>query len=447
MFMDVREPEASSTAITPEGGPARRDEAYPALRRSVLTCLLWEDTFYETGNRIAARIAELVPQVAPLQVAELAVEARHRMKLRRAPLFLVRELARIKGTGSLVRSTLAKVIQRPDELTEFLKIYWRDGRQPVAKAVQRGLADALQTFDAYQLAKYDRKGSVKLRDVLFLCHAKPRDTAQAETWKRLVERRLESPDTWEVALSKGADKKETFERLLRQRNLGGLAVLRNLRNMERAGVDRGLIAQRIGEGIEGALPFHFITAARRARDLQPFLEAAMLESCAGIRPIAGRTGLLVDVSASMRDPLSGRSRTRRMDAACGLAILLRELCGESLAVATFSDSVVEVAPTRGFALADAIVKSQRHRGTVLKGALLEVQASRGWSELDRVIVITDEQSRDGIADAFTPRAYVINVAPYEHGVSESQGWTRINGWSERVLDYLVELEAESSVEG
>jgi 60 kDa SS-A/Ro ribonucleoprotein len=445
-FMSASERNASSTAITHQGGPAKREDGYPALRRTVLTCLLWENTFYETGSRIAARIAELVPQVPPAQVAALAVEARDRMKLRRAPLLLVRELARIKGNGSLVRSTMARVIQRADELSEFLEIYWRDGRQPLAKAVQRGLADALQTFDAYQLAKYNRKGSVKLRDVLFLCHAKPKDAAQAETWKKLVERRLESPDTWEVALSKGADKKETFERLLRERKLGGLAVLRNIRQMARAGVDRSLIAQRLGEGIEGALPFHFVTATRRARDMEPFLEAVMLKSCGDMKQIPGRTGLLVDVSASMKDPLSTRSRTMRIDAASGLAILLRELCGESLQIATFSNSVVGVAPQRGFALAAGVRASQRPRGTVLKGALEELRALEAWSELDRLIVITDEQSQDGIADAFTPRAYVINVAPYEHGVTTSQGWTRIDGWSERVLDYIVELEAESPVE-
>src|SRR5437016_1205776 len=66
------------------------------LRRSVLTCLLWEDTFYETGTEIANRIAELVPQVEPQVVADLAIEARDRLQLRHVLLFLLRELARRK---------------------------------------------------------------------------------------------------------------------------------------------------------------------------------------------------------------------------------------------------------------------------------------------------------------------------------------------------------------
>jgi hypothetical protein len=44
--------------------------------------------------------------------------------------------------------------------------------------VKKGLARALAEFDEYQLAKWDRQNrAVKLRDVLFLCHAKPKDAA------------------------------------------------------------------------------------------------------------------------------------------------------------------------------------------------------------------------------------------------------------------------------
>jgi len=57
---------------------------------------------------------------------------------------------------------------------------------------------------------------VKLRDVLLLCHAKAEKRGAGALWKKLVENTLESPDTWEVALSAGKDKRETWERLLRE---------------------------------------------------------------------------------------------------------------------------------------------------------------------------------------------------------------------------------------
>ena len=53
-----------------------------------------------------------------------------------------------------------------------------------------------------------------MRDVLFLCHTKPKDAEQAAVWKKLVENALGFPDTWEVALSAGKDKRENFNRLL-----------------------------------------------------------------------------------------------------------------------------------------------------------------------------------------------------------------------------------------
>jgi 60 kDa SS-A/Ro ribonucleoprotein len=182
--------------------------------------------------------------------------------------------------------------------------------------------------------------------VLFLCHAKLKDAEQAAVWKKLVENTLESPDTWEVALSAGKDKRENFQRLLREGKLGGMAVLR----------EKG-----------------------------------------------------------------------------------KEFC-----IATFSDACVELPPRRGFALRDAIVGSQAHSGTYLKRALETLREKREWRELARLIVITDEQSHDGILDAWTPRAYVVNVAPYKYGVSYGRGWTHVDGWSERIVDYIAAVEEEAA---
>src|SRR5271163_664666 len=188
---------------TYEGAVAQRVDVKTELRRTVLTCLLWEDTFYEKGNDIAKRIAELVARSTPADVAALAREARDAMQLRHEPLFLTRELARRKGAGPLVAETLEHVIQRADELGEFVALYWKELKQPLSAGVKRGLARAFVKFDAYQLAKYDRSSVVTLRDVLFLCHAKPKDAEQEAVWKKLVENTLGLPDTWEVACPQG----------------------------------------------------------------------------------------------------------------------------------------------------------------------------------------------------------------------------------------------------
>jgi TROVE domain-containing protein len=423
---------------THEGAPAKTISAEAQLRRAVLACMLWEDQFYENGEQIADRIAKLVPQVDAARVASLAIEARERMKLRHAPLLLVREMARHASHRALVADTLERVVQRADELAEFVAIYWKDGRVPLSNQVKKGLAAAFSKFDEYALAKYDRAGAVKLRDVLFLSHAKPRDEVQADMWKRLVAGELATPETWEVALSAGRDKRATWESMLRENKLGALALLRNLRNMHQADVDPDLVVGAIRRmKTERVLPFRFIAAARYAPQWEEPLEQAMFGCVANAAKLPGKTVLLVDVSGSMVAPLSRRSEMLRTDAAYGLAILMREVC-EQVSVYTFSNELKRVPARRGFALRDALETSQPHGGTYLGRALVDLRES-----YDRVVVITDEQSHDKVP---APRGtgYVINVASYKNGVGYDD-WTHIDGWSEAVLEYIRELESETEV--
>ncbi|MGA9668779.1 MAG: TROVE domain-containing protein [Terracidiphilus sp.] len=432
---------------THEGAPAAVITPEQALRRTVLSCMLWESEFYEDGVQIAGRVHELVPQVEAEKVAALAVEAREKMKLRHAPLLLVREMARHATHRGLVAETLARGIQRADELSEFVAIYWAGGRQPLSAQVKKGLAAAFSKFDEYALAKYDRAGAVRLRDVLFLSHARPVDEAQAALWKRLAENKLTTPDTWEVALSaagrgEGPDgvkeKREVWERLLSERKLGALALLRNLRNLHTAGVNEELVLAALAAmKTERVLPFRFLAAARNAAQWESALEAAMfraLETRAG--DLAGHTVLLVDVSGSMESPLSHRSEMRRTDAAYGLAILLCEIA-EKVTVFTFSNAAKLVASRRGMALRDALEQSQPHGGTNLGASLIQVEAAvrEGY---DRLVVITDEQSHDRVP-APKGKGYVINVASARNGVGYG-AWTHIDGWSEAVIDYIAELE-------
>jgi hypothetical protein len=311
------------------------------------------------------------------------------------------------------------------------------------------LAAAFGKFDEYALAKYDRAGAVRLRDVLFLCHARPVDEAQAALWKRLVDDELATPDTWEVALSaagrgensegtRDVAKREVWERLLEERKLGALALLRNLRNLHQAGVSEDLVLAALAAmKTDRVLPFRFLAAARNAPQWEQPLEFAMFRALENpTARLPGHTVLLVDVSGSMEASLSRRSEMRRTDAAYGLAILLREIA-EKATIYTFSDHTKLVAPRRGMALRDALDASQPHSGTYLGKALTHVEAEcRGG--YDRLIVITDEQSHDNVP-APRGKGYVINVASSRNGVGYG-AWNHIDGWSEAVVDYIAELE-------
>ena len=420
---------ATNPRKTHEGATASPIKPLQELERSVMACLLWEDTFYEDGISIAERIKGLIPKCKYDDVSDIAYRARNVNHLRHVPLLIVREMAR---QGWHIANLLDAVIQRPDELTEFLAIYWQDGKQPLSAQVKKGLAKAFTKFNAYQLAKYNRPKDIKLRDVLFLCHAKPKDKEQETTWKQLVDGTLEAPDTWEVGLSSGADKKETWTRLIKEKKLGGLATLRNLRNFQDAGVDEELIRQAIAQAnYERVLPFRFIAAARYAPQFEPYIEIPFFNNIK--EKLDGKTVILIDHSGSMNASLSEKSDMTRFDAACGIGMIGREMFAD-VRVFAFSNEITEVPPRRGFALRDAIYNSMDWGGTYLGGAVAAINDLPH----DRLIVISDEQSHDRVPSP-RQKGYMLNVASYENGVGYGP-WTHITGWSEAVFKYIYALE-------
>ncbi len=422
---------------THEGAKAQHINAEQQLRRSVMSCLLWEKQFYEEGEDITARIAKTIPLVSADKVASIAIEAREKMKLRHIPLFIVREMARLKTHRHLVASTLEAIIQRADELSEFVALYWKDGKQPLSAQVKKGLAAAFVKFNEYALAKYNRDGSVKLRDVLFLTHAKPKDEEQSAIWKRLVAGDLAVPDTWEVALSTGKDKKETWERLISEGKLGGLALLRNLRNMKEAGVSEKIIFAGLSSmKTERILPFRFISAAKYAPQWEAQIEPVMLKCLEGKEKLPGKTALVVDGSGSMFGTLvSAKSGIDRFEAAAALAILARETC-EQCVVVVFSNDASLVPARRGFALRDALYSQAERGGTNTQNGIMKA-AREGY---DRIIVLTDEQSHQSVSNPLIgTRAYMVNVASYQNGIGYG-AFTHIDGWSEAVLDYISRSE-------
>lgn len=427
--------------LTHEGAMASRITPISELRRTVMACLLWEDQFYESGVSIADRIATLVQTTDPDAVAQVAIEAREQMKLRHVPLLLARELVRRKVN---VAPLLERIVQRPDELTEFLAIYWKDkADQPLAASVKRGLAAAFTKFNAYNLAKYNRDGAVKLRDVLFLCHAKPKDAEQAAVWKQLVDGTLPAPDTWEVALSAGKDKKETWARLITEGKLGALALLRNLRNMQEAGVAPAVVKQALATmKTDRVLPFRFIAAARYTPQMEPDLEQAMFRCVQEVEKLPGKTALVIDGSGSMFGAkISARSELERFDAAAALAILVREVC-QDVNVYVFSTTPRVVPARRGFALRDALHQLAEQGGTNTQDAIIRA-AHDGYN---RIIVVTDEQSHQTIGNPLIgTTGYFINVASYQNGVGYGK-WLHIDGWSEAVLDYIRTSEASPKAE-
>ena len=427
----------------------------------------------------------------------MAVEARERMNLRHVPLWVVREMARTESHKPWVADTLAQVIQRPDELGEFLKLYWladegKADKQPLSAQVKKGLARAYTKFGAYGLAKYNQDNAIKLRDVMFLVHPTPKDAdtvqdlqianavnkgkykrgavlrhnaGQGKLWQQLVTNSLPTPDTWEVALSAGGNRPEVWTRLINEDKLGALAYIRNLRNMANAHVDPAVVkAGLLKLNTRRVLPFRFVAAAKAAPAYETELDQLLVRSAIENGQITGRTVVVIDVSGSMYNkPVSSKSDMDRALAACAMGAIAREMFPDSGIYATAGSdakhihATVEVPGRHGMALVDAIFAQCHPLGG---GGIFLTQVCNWLREREknvaRMIVITDEQDcsdprvRSDAPTNATPLGknnYMINVNTYEHGIGYDPKWTHIDGWSEAVLNYIAACEDPSALNG
>jgi 60 kDa SS-A/Ro ribonucleoprotein len=210
-----------------------------------------------------------------------------------------------------------------------------------------------------------------------------------------------------------------------------------LRNMQEAKVDMEAIREALRNiKVERVLPFRFITAANHNPKLEPELEVAMLKCLASQEKLSGKTILLLDVSGSMESTVSGKSEINRMDAACGVGMLLREVC-EEVAVYTFSAGCALVPSRHGFTLRDAVVNSQPHLSTNTRAAVDRINIQENY---DRFIVISDEQAADGAGSPKgDSKGYFINVGSEKNGIGYGH-WMHIDGWSESCIDFIRESE-------
>jgi 60 kDa SS-A/Ro ribonucleoprotein len=383
------------------------------------------------------------------------------------PLLLCSILAdRAKGSA-IVPDTLASVIQRADEPAEFLAIRCRlkgaavgGLKDPgvITHGIRKGLARALLgSTNTSSPSTRAPRDAIKLRDVLRLVRPLPTDERQSELWDDLRHGRLARPDTWESALAGGADKKAVFTRLLEEGKLGYLALLRNLRGMRDAGVDRDLVRQAIlarRGGADKVFPFRFIAAAKAAPEFEPELDQAFVGTLSQAPRLSGKTVALIDVSGSMyHGKVSAKSDMDRVHAACALAAILREVCEVPAVYATAGSDATRIHQTapiparRGMALVDAIHAMTRPLG----GGGIFLAQSMEWvrareKTADRVIVFTDEQDCSMASherpDAYKPwgdRNYLINVATYKHGIAYGP-WVHVDGFSEKIVDFVLAYE-------
>jgi hypothetical protein len=373
--------------------------------------------------------------------------------IRTAPVMLAAEAVHARLAAGLhggSRQLIASVLQRADEPGEMLA-YWtsRYGRA-IPKPVKRGIGDALfRLYAEHPLLKYDT-GSRPYRfaDILALTHAgdrkgssqggrfrggwqhdlfgyavgrrygraeAPETLAMVQANQRLRAVAGEDPSalldplrlreagmTWEDALSLAGprvSKKDLWTALLPV--LGYMAAIRNLRNLDEAGVsdeDAAQMAARIADPEQvrrsRQLPFRFLSACLAVPSLRwgHALERALDASLANIPELPGSTLVLIDTSASMGGTMSAKSRIAMVHAAAlfGIAVARRnagraEVCG-------FADGQFRFAVPPGASVLRSTAEFCACIGRVGHGTRITEAVRATYRNHDRVIIITDMQT-------------------------------------------------------
>ncbi|SKC06533.1 TROVE domain-containing protein [Soonwooa buanensis] len=428
---------------------------YELLRRVTLANLLFESNYYQPADEIMTQIENLCSKVSGEQIVELALECRFEQKLRHTPLWLLILANEIHDTP--VKDAIAKISNRPDmtmDLLQMLKV--RNGSYKMSKSVKKGLAKAFDNYDEYQISKYKKSNlDLSLVDVVNLVHPKP--TAKNEAaLKALVNDELKPANTWEVALSQGSGKKETFERMISEKSLGSLAILRNLRNMIEADLSRKDIQNAISQVNSGWLtPLNFLAAQRNAPEFTSDIDKAM-KNCFSQEKISGTTILAIDVSGSMGGITSSNSKFSRMDLAFAMAAVGTYVFEDLILVFTAgSDAERKGAHLvwkngYGLGLFDHFndIFGKLGGGGIFTYQLCEWLKNEGYAkDADRLVVISDSQDIDAhYGSAKIPdtkpyqSSYIIDISSHTHGIKTNHWTAEINGWSDKVFQYIRALE-------
>ncbi|WP_407992132.1 TROVE domain-containing protein [Kitasatospora sp. CMC57] len=431
-------------------------------------------SFYESAEARDDRYSALVRRLAvsdPEWALGLLRWLRQDARLRTASLVGAAEFTRARlaaGAPGHSRQAIDAVLQRPDEPGELLA-YWttRYGRT-LPSPVKRGIADAVRRlYTGRALLKYDTDSKpYRFGDVLELTHPAPHPGKpwQAGLFRYALDRRHRAdraappaddqvlvarneltavPVADRRALVTGPDGAErlaaagmTWEALsgwlqgpldaavwaAAIPSMGPMALVRNLRNFDRAGLDHEVaaeVARRISDPAEvarsGQFPFRYLAAYRNAPSSRwgPALELALQHSLANVPELPGRTLVLVDRSGSMFDTASGRTQLNRADSAAifGTALKLRAADAD---LVQFGSGSRLMPVQAGEPVLRVVGRFGSLGGTDTAGAI-----RKHYRDHDRVVVITDEQARPG-SPVFGPvpeevPVYTWNLAGYQAG--------------------------------
>ena len=475
-----------------EGGIAFKTDIKTELNIRFLTYLVGEPKFYTPDAREEMKtIQALIAAVAeedPEYLMKLAAYARNQMYLRSAPIFMLVESAQYDKVKPYIRNYTPTIIRRADELTETIAYFISKhgeigsrGKASLPNSLKKGIADAFHNFNAYQFAKYDRDGSVKLRDVGRLVHPKPRNEEEALLFKQIMDRTLPTPETWETVISVNGSTKEAWHSVIPK--MGFMALLRNLRNFLKVGVDLDPVILHLTNPkavkYSKQYPFRFYSAYKALQgptegnpfDRQKLLnavETALELSVENLPKLGGNTFITCDESGSMDQPLNPRSTVKYIDIANVMGALAHKI-SENTVASVFAEtfSLVPINPADTVLTNTGIMaRIGEHVGYATNAFLALQWLNDQKLHVDRIMIFSDmqcysthganrwlhfEPRGQSLAEQFTQYKRTVNPDAKLYSFDLTGYGTvqfpqtdpnviLLSGWSNRVLDFIYKYE-------
>lgn len=443
----VQSPIKSTSTVTRTGNGATAYERTPKSELFLLAVsnFVGQETFYESAKARDDRFSKLSQTVAvadPQWFVSFVKWLRNDAFMRSGSVVAAVEGAKAlhdanKAPG-VSRKLVAAAMARADEPGELLAYYQSKYGKNFPAYLKKGVADAAKRlYNEYSLLKYDTESKgFRFADVIQLVHPAADSAQQNKLFKYALDRRYgnlgqgstdglsmvrsrnyvmsvpveerrqflledgaywfkEAGLTWEAVSGwlQGPMDAKAWEAIIP--NMGYMALLRNLRNFQQAGVDkkvyRDVLAkisdpEQVKRGKQ--FPFRYLAAyqANKANlTTAAALEEALEASLDNVPSLPGRTLILVDRSGSMT-----WSRDRNMDltfadqaAIFGSAIALR---AENATLVQFGTSSEEIR----FSKSDSVLPMLR-KYRDLGGTNTAAAVKRHFKDHDRVIIVTDEQ--------------------------------------------------------
>ncbi|MEV4299860.1 TROVE domain-containing protein [Microbispora rosea] len=499
--------EAQPTGRTYEGAPGYIRDARSELFLLAVSNMVGEDTFYEKARDRDERFRALVHQVAVEDgdwIARFLPWLRGEANMRSAPVVAALEAVRARLAAGLHggnRELVASALQRADEPGEALA-YWtsRHGRA-IPKPVKRGIADAVQRlYTERSLAKYDSDArGFRFGDVIDLVHPTPagdrlwqgdlfthaldrrhgRDKPIPQSLRMLRDRaellsipvgerrsvladprRLAAAGiTWEALAGwlQGPMDAQAWAAVIP--SMGYMALLRNLRNFDEAGIGDELAGQIIAKLTDPEevarsrqLPFRFYSAYRTAPSLRwgHALDTALTLATRNVPSFRGRTLVLVDTSASMSSgAVSARSTVTPVQAAAlfGVALAAR---GDQVDLVGFADGTFRHEIRPGASVLREVERFCGRIGEVGHGTQIADALRRSWKGHDRAVILSDMQTMtgyyaSGVATAVPAQVplYGFNLVGYKAAAMPTGSGNRheFGGFSDACFRLIPLLEA------